>query len=109
VDLFVYGELCKPTVLVAVIGRVPPAEPALLSGYRRVLDRESGYFRAEPCEHGVIAGLLLAAIDDAELATLDRFENVDGGEYRRMEVEVEALSEGEKRVAWVYVAPVELS
>ncbi|MGD8330280.1 MAG: gamma-glutamylcyclotransferase [Acidobacteriota bacterium] len=103
--MFVYGELCKPTVLLAVIGRVPSAEPALLTGYRRVLDRDSGYFRAEPRERGVIAGLLLAALDDAEMAMLDEFENVGGGEYRRVEVEVETLIEGPRRVAWAYVAP----
>lgn len=104
-DLFVYGELCKPTVLIAVIGRVPPAEPALLSGYRRVFDRGFGYFRAEPRERGVIAGLLLAALDDAEMATLDEFENVSGGEYVRVEVEVKTLTGGERRTAWAYVSP----
>ncbi|MGD8330422.1 MAG: gamma-glutamylcyclotransferase [Acidobacteriota bacterium] len=106
-DLFVYGELCKPTVLLAVIGRVPSAEPALLPGYRRILDRDSGYFRAEPRDHGVVAGLLLAALDDVEMATLDEFENVGGGEYHRVEVEVKTLTEGPRRSAWAYVTPWE--
>lgn len=102
--LFVYGELCKPAVLRGLLGRVPTAEPALLAGYRRSLNRATGYFRAVPSSGGRIAGLLLEGIDERDLAELDGFENVDGGEYRRVEVEVEALADGGVLRAWAYVA-----
>lgn len=102
--LFVYGELCKPAVLRSLIGRVPLAEPVLLHGYRRALNRASGYFRALPEPGGTIAGLLLDGIDEADLAALDVFENVAGGEYARVEVEVETLRTGQRQGAWAYVA-----
>ena len=102
--LFAYGELCKPPVLMAVLGRVPAAEPALLDGFRRVINVDTGYFRAVRCADEVIVGLLLDGIEAAELDVLDDFENVDGGEYRRVQVEVEMLDSGRREVAWVYVA-----
>lgn len=102
--LFVYGELCKPPVLLAVLGRVPPAEPALLNGFRRVINLDTSYFRAVPCDEEVIVGLLLDGIEAAELDALDDFENVDGGEYGRIQVEVEMLDSGRRESAWAYVA-----
>ncbi len=102
--LFVYGELCKPPVLLAVLGRVPTAEPALLSGFRRVINVDTGYFRAVPCDKEVIVGLLLDGIEAAELEVLDDFENVDGGEYGRVRVDVEMLDSGRQESAWAYVA-----
>jgi gamma-glutamylcyclotransferase (GGCT)/AIG2-like uncharacterized protein YtfP len=104
-ELFVYGELCKPAVLRRVIGRVPVAEPALLEGYRRDLNTASGYFRARRRADAVIAGLLLAGIEAAELRRLDEFENVADGEYDRVEVEVRTLATGRSRPAWAYVMP----
>ncbi len=102
--LFVYGELCKPPVLLAVLGRVPAAEPALLHGFRRVINVDTGYFRAVACDKEVIAGLLLDGIEAAELETLDAFENVEGGEYGRQRVDVEMLDSGRREPAWAYVA-----
>lgn len=98
-----YGELCKPAVLHAVIGRVPLAEAALLEGYGRLRDPDSGYFRAVPRAGAVTPGLLLGDIGADELEALDRFENVAGEEYRRIEVEVETLADRRRRPAWVYV------
>ncbi len=102
--MFVYGELCKPPVLLEILGRVPAAEPALLDGFRRELNPATGYFRAVRHPNALIAGLLLEGIEAAELDTLDRFENVDGGEYERIEVEVETLGSAARRIAWIYVA-----
>lgn len=102
--MFVYGELCKPPVLLEVLGRVPGAEPAVLDGFRRELDPATGYFRAVRHPGALIAGLLLEAIEAAELDKLDDFENVDGGEYERIEVEVKTLGSVARRTAWIYVA-----
>lgn len=101
--LFVYGELTKPAVLQAVLGRVPSVEPALLYGYRRLRDDRIGYYRAVPRAESMIAGLLLGGLDDDELEAIDAFENVEGGEYSRTEVEVETLAPRRRRSAWVYV------
>ena len=43
--LFAYGELCKPPVLLEVLGRVPCAEPGVLHGYHRESNPETGFFR----------------------------------------------------------------
>lgn len=103
VRLFAYGELCKPTVLVELIGRIPLAEPALLYGYRRELDRETGYYLATPRDGASIAGLLFEGFDAAQLLVLDRYEDVAGGEYERRELEVELLISGSREPAFVYV------
>ena len=102
--LFAYGELCKPAVLVELIGRVPLAQPALLHGYRRELDRGTGYYVAIPRDGASIAGLLLDGLGAAELLVLDRYEDVAGGEYQRRELEVELLISGSREPAFVYVS-----
>lgn len=103
--LFVYGELCKPAVLVAQLGRVPPAVPAVLCGFRRVLKPGSGFYEAVPAVGQRIAGLLLEGLDEADLEALDAYENVEAGEYRRAEVEVETVEEAPCRHrVFVYVA-----
>ena len=104
VRLFAYGELCKPAVLVELIGRVPLAEPALLHGYRRELVRETGYYLAIPRDGASIAGLLFDELGAAELLVLDRYEDVAGGEYERRELEVERLISGSREPAFVYVS-----
>ena len=102
--LFVYGELCKPAVLRAVLGRVPAAEPAVLAGFRRQLNARTGYFRARPQPESVVVGLLLSDISAADLDLLDEFENVAGGEYGRVEAVVETIGDGASQEAWVYTA-----
>jgi gamma-glutamylcyclotransferase (GGCT)/AIG2-like uncharacterized protein YtfP len=102
-DLFVYGELCKPPVLRQLLGRVPSAEPAVLAGFSRRLVQETGYFCAVAQADAVIVGLLLGDIEPVELARLDSFENVEGGEYRRIGVRVRTVASGRERPAQVYV------
>jgi gamma-glutamylcyclotransferase (GGCT)/AIG2-like uncharacterized protein YtfP len=48
--------------------------------------------------------LLLEDIDERDLRELDRFENVGGGEYTRVAVDIETLGEGRVLRAWVYAA-----
>lgn len=111
--LFVYGELCKPAVLMAQLGRVPAAVPAVLDGYRRRRSPETGYYRAEPRDGARLAGLLLRGLRAAELERLDEYEGVAGGEYRRSRVPVTPLVDddgsGDDDVplpaeeAWIYL------
>jgi len=101
--LFVYGELCKTEVLLATLARVPTAELAMLPEYRRTRDERGSYFRVVPAAGGVVVGLLLDGIDDGDLEALDAFENVRGGEYRRVEVGVERGVCGQPATAWIYL------
>jgi len=101
--MFVYGELCKPPVLLAVLGRVPAAEPAILGGFRRHFNAVAGYFRAVRQSDAVIVGLLLDGIDGDDLEVLDAFENVEGGEYDRIEVEVDTVGSARRQPAWAYI------
>lgn len=103
--LFVYGELCKPVVLLRQLGRVPPVSPAVAPGYRRRRNDRTGYFEAVSGDGDSLPGLLLRELDEDELARLDVFENVEGGQYRRVEAEVEVVERPPRRVAaWIYVA-----
>ena len=95
--LFVYGELCKPPVLVEILDRLPPASPALLRDYRRERDPATGYYRAVHHADAVIPGLVLEDIGAADLKALDRYENVAGGEYERVEADAELIGTGAKR------------
>jgi len=107
--LFVYGELCKPAVLMAQLGRVPSAVPAVLEGYRRSRTPETGYYRAEPRQGARLPGLLLRGLEARELERLDEYENVAGGEYRRQRLEVVPLVAAhpdetrQPEEVWIYV------
>lgn len=102
--IFVYGELCKPLVLLEILGRVPSSEPALLDGFSRKVNPETGYFHAVRHPTDLISGLLLKSIKMKELEKLDCFENVEGGEYERLKADVKTLRSLTKKTAWVYVA-----
>ena len=102
--MFVYGELCKPLVLLEILGRVPSSEPALLDGFSRKANPETGYFHAVRHPTDLIAGLLLKSIKRNELEKLDCFENVGGGEYERIEADVKTLGSLTRKTAWVYVS-----
>lgn len=107
--LFVYGELCRAEVLLDVLGRIPPAVPALLLDHRRRRNPDTGYYEAYPSVDGYVAGLLLQEITDGELTRLDDFEHVDDGLYRRAAGCVRIMGEGHRELdAWVYrEAPAE--
>lgn len=102
--LFVYGELCKPAVLIAQLGRIPPMRPAILHGYRRHKNMDTGSYRAVPGTSSKIAGLLIDGLTAADLERLDVFEDVAGAEYRRVEVEVELVgTSGSAERAFAYI------
>lgn len=102
--LFAYGELCKPPVLLEVLGRVPCAEPGVLHGYHRELNPDTGFFRVVRRPGARVVGLVLEGLDETDLLTLDRYENVSGGEYDRVEVEIRPLGSEIGEVAFVYAA-----
>jgi len=83
--LFVYGTLRDAARVRRVVGRALPSRPAVLEGYRRVLDRSIGYPVVHPQAGSRVDGQLLAEVDADALAALDAYE---GHRYRRVVVRV---------------------
>lgn len=96
VRLFIYGSLRDPKIFHSVSGlsfsRKPAktgdqtlfAEPALLSGYRKV-SPDKVYFYAVPSASSKIEGLVVHGIPDSAMAEIDRYE---GRRYEREAVRV---------------------
>ncbi|PCR92713.1 gamma-glutamylcyclotransferase family protein [Natrinema ejinorense] len=106
--VFVYGTLTDPARVTAVLELEPPAAAdrfvgnATLEGLHRVDGR---YPTLAP--GGSVDGRLLA-VDETELAALDRYEGVENGLYVRVAVPVAAVDDGGEGVAegdqcWAYV------
>ena len=85
-SLFVYGTLRDPVLLEGLIGRRPNARAASLRGWRCEFVRSRPYPGIAPDAEGCVAGDILLALAEDELAALDRYE---GELYERLEVEVE--------------------
>jgi gamma-glutamylcyclotransferase (GGCT)/AIG2-like uncharacterized protein YtfP len=100
-DVFTYGSLQFPRVLAAVIGRVPPREPAVLEGFARYRVRGASYpgIVAEPGAR--TEGTVWRGLDLDALAALDRFE---GALYERRALPVRTRAGFVVR-AHVYVVP----
>jgi len=79
--LFVYGTLRDAARVRRVVGRGLPSRPAVLEGYRRVLDRSIGYPVVRPQAGCRVDGRLLDEVDADALAALDAYE---GHHYRRV-------------------------
>ena len=90
--LFTYGTLCLPEVMQAVTGRVFPAQPGRLSGYRCRLLRRRVYPGLVAEAGASTAGVLHFGIDATSLARLDEFESEV---YRHQVVRVTAADGGE--------------
>lgn len=99
VDLFVYGTLMFPQIMMAVIGRAPACAAAVLPGYARYSLRGACYPAIAPDASASTSGLLYLGLDPPALRRLDRFE---GAQYRRVAVQVRLAAE-ELRNAHTYV------
>lgn len=99
--LFCYGTLEFPAVMRAVTGRLFPARPAVLPGYRR-LGIKGEVFPGIVAQPGAtVAGTLYRGLAAADLRRLDAYENAF---YRRRLLRVrEPL--GRTCAAWTYVVP----
>jgi gamma-glutamylcyclotransferase (GGCT)/AIG2-like uncharacterized protein YtfP len=94
--LFVYGSLCFPDVLRALIDRVPPSEPATARGWRAAALRDRVYPALVPAEDKSADGLLLAELTRDEWRLLDAFED---DVY-----DLALLQLNDDRAGWAYVA-----
>jgi gamma-glutamylcyclotransferase (GGCT)/AIG2-like uncharacterized protein YtfP len=93
-DLFVYGSLLLPDVLLALLGRVPGNRPASAAGWRpaRLLGRTYPGLTPAP---GVTAGVVLTDLSKEDWHRIDAFED-ETYELKRV-----TLMDG--RDAWAYV------
>jgi len=107
--LFVYGTLVDPRRLDQVLGRRHAGERlrARLLGYQRRAVESYAYPFIVAVEGGVVDGVLVLDLSPHDLTTLDAFEDVEDGVYRRERVEVEAWGCGPgalRLLAYAYVA-----
>lgn len=98
-DVFTYGSLEFPSVLGAVIGRVPARVPAVLEGFARFRVRGASYPGIVASEGARTDGTLWRGLDLDALAALDRFE---GALYERIRRPVRTRA-GREVLAHVYV------
>jgi gamma-glutamylcyclotransferase (GGCT)/AIG2-like uncharacterized protein YtfP len=94
--LFVYGSLTDPRTVDRVLGHVHRGERlrARLAGYERMQHPSYGYPFLTTREGAHVEGVLLMDLSQADLQTLDAYEEVDQGFYTRTRVEVEAFGCG---------------
>src|SRR5690242_7007037 len=107
--LFAYGTLVDPRCLDEVLGHRHMGERlrAQLRGYQRKADEGYPYPFIVATQGGLVDGVLLLDLTPNDLQTLDRYEDVDDGVYRREVVEVEAWGCGPSTLrlqAYAYVA-----
>jgi len=98
-DVFTYGSLQFPSVLGAVIGRVPRAERAVLEGFARFRVRGASYPGLVPEPGARTEGVVWRGLDLDALTALDRFE---GRLYERLRLPVRTRAGATLR-AHVYV------
>lgn len=84
--LFVYGSLMNSEVLFSLLNRTFTMKKAKLSGYQCLAVTGVCYPGVRPRKGGVVVGALISGLDQQHLNILDQFE---GGQYQRVEVEVE--------------------
>ncbi|MFG3615093.1 gamma-glutamylcyclotransferase family protein [Nocardia sp. NPDC047654] len=84
--LFVYGTLQFPEVLETLLGRVPPSEPAELTGWRAAALPRRIYPGLVGAPLGRTRGAVLSGLTAAEWTILDAFED-DEYDLRRVCVE----------------------
>jgi len=98
--LFGYGEFLRDEVLQELLGHAPPKMPAVLRGYKRVLEKSTGFYNIVPSKRGVVEGVVMTDISDEDLSKLDLFEEASALYYREPH-EVETPKG--RITAWVYI------
>lgn len=100
-SLFAYGSLMSGAVIKKVINRIPVGVVAKLNGYHRFRVNGELYPAIYPSfDSEVVEGMLYEGISDEELATFDDYE---GDQYIRMEVEVQTAEKEKRSHSFVYI------
>ncbi len=102
-NVFAYGTLMDRSRLSSLIKRVPEMHPAKVSGYRQFYDDSLGYQNAEKDDRSNMRGMLLEGITGQELRTLDHYEGMGEGSYRRVKVKAFLLDKKAQVEAFMYV------
>jgi len=101
-NVFTYGSLMFAPVWRRVVAGEYRSLPAVLRGYaRRRIPGESYPALVEAAPESEVRGILYLDVSEADLRTLDRFED-EGSLYARVAVRVETEAGGE-REAWSYL------
>jgi hypothetical protein len=106
--LFVYGTLQFANIVGPILGYIPAASPAILSGWVRLRVKNQNYPGILPLadaqkaglwlqNRSEVSGLLYVDLTSADLQTLDRYEGV---EYERQLV---GLRSNQCQSVWTYV------
>jgi len=107
--VFTYGCLMDPAVMGRVCGSARAVGGARLEGHRLAFPLPSdgewigAVAGAAPCEGMAVEGGLWE-VDDAGLALLDAYEEIDDRAYRRERRPVARLDGGGSLDAWLYFA-----
>jgi gamma-glutamylcyclotransferase (GGCT)/AIG2-like uncharacterized protein YtfP len=102
-NVFVYGTLMDRSRLNNLIKRTPEMHQAKVSGYKQFYDDALGYQSAEKDERSNMRGMLLIGITGQELRTLDHYEGIGEGSYRRVKVKAFTLDTKSNLEAFMYV------
>ncbi len=89
-NIFTYGTLMIPAVMVAVAGRYFRSQKATLRDYARFTVKRESYPGIIPMADALTAGIVYFDVDEWSSARLDTFE---GDLYQRTSVRVEAQGE----------------
>ena len=99
-DLFVYGTLLEPRLILAVCGYVGRGAPATLTGFRRQRVLNAAYPAIVEDARASVEGVVYQALSRQQLHRLDEYE---GEMYARCPVAVTGLRDGVVRQVYTYV------
>lgn len=102
-NVFVYGTLMDKARLQTLLKRVPEMHPAKISGYRQFYDDSIGFQNAERDENSTIRGMVLMEITGPELISLDSYEGVGEGAYRRAKTRAFIVDKKQQVESFIYV------
>jgi gamma-glutamylcyclotransferase (GGCT)/AIG2-like uncharacterized protein YtfP len=98
-NIFAYGTLMIPSVMVAVTGRHFRSQKAILRDYARFTVKRESYPGIIPVTDAITEGIIYFNVDEFSLEQLDTFE---GDLYQRTRIRVET-EEKEMQNAEAYV------
>lgn len=102
-NVFVYGTLMDRARLNTLLKRIPEMHQARVTGYRQFYDDSLGYQSAERDERASIRGMILMGITGQELISLDHYEGIGEGSYRRAKTRVNVPETKQQVEAYIYV------
>ncbi len=99
---FTYGTLMNSEIMFKLLGKLPPAEPALLQNYRAVKLKGQVFPGLLACKDAKTHGLVYKNLQPQDWRVLDEFE---GDWYIKQEVSILVGNQGQstQQIAMVYL------